>query len=139
MSEDLLICENFLCMSGSLIKIASPVVLYMIFSSESLKYLKLGFFSSDLGDAMVVGLSNALQLPIVVLTSVESWQYYTIQHLLIIILFSLLFLQCGPSHYSLAVSRQSEFYISVAIHSEDAKQDTKTSCHRGRRKKCKQN
>ena len=47
------------------------------FDSEALKYRKLGVF---IGDAMLLGLSNALRIPLVVFTSVESWPYYfTIQ------------------------------------------------------------
>ena len=36
------------------------------FEAESLKYLQPGVFSSDIGDAMVLGLCNVLHIPIVV-------------------------------------------------------------------------
>lgn len=74
------------------------------FEAESMKYLKSGFFSSTLGDAMLLGLSNALLLPMVVFTSVESWPYFTIHPRTAPVdsnpIF-LAFLQAGPGHYSL--------------------------------------
>ena len=78
------------------------------FEAESQKYLKSGVFSSALGDAMLLGLSNVLQLPIVVFTSAESWPYFTVNPRMVPVdsnpIF-LAYLQAGPGHYSLAVRK----------------------------------
>ena len=50
---------------------------YQPFFSGTVKYLNLEAFSSDIGDAMLLGLSNVLRIPIVVFTSVESWPFFT--------------------------------------------------------------
>ena len=79
------------------------------FESEALKYLKLGLFSSDIGDAMLLGLFDVLRIPVLVFTSVESWPYFTIQPQSTPVdskPILLAFLQIGSGHYSLATKDQ---------------------------------
>ena len=107
------------------------------FETESLKYLKLGIFSSDIGDAMLLGLSNALRIPIVVFTSVESWPYFTIQPQSIPVdskPILLAFLQIGPGHYSLATKHQKQAPTSFDKVSEGTEQYKEIYCRCGRGK-----
>ena len=48
------------------------------YEDEAIEYLTLGTFSSELGDAMLLGLSNVLRVIFVVFTSIESWPYVSI-------------------------------------------------------------
>ena len=79
----------------------------MSYEAESSKYTQSGVFSSDLGDAMLLGLANVLQLRIVVFSSIESWPYFIIHPQTVPIdspPILLAYLQIGPGHYSLASS-----------------------------------
>ena len=45
------------------------------FDEEAEQYRKSGVYATSLGDAMLLGLSNALRLQIIVFTSIPSWPY----------------------------------------------------------------
>ena len=107
------------------------------FESESLKYLERGVFSSDIGDAMLLGLSNALQIPIVVFTSVESWPYFTIQPQSAPVISKpilLAFLQIGPGHYCLTTKHPGQPTTSLDKVSEGTEQCKRKYCRCGRGK-----
>ena len=42
------------------------------FESDALQYVNLGTYSTDLEDAMTLGIANVLQTPIVIFTSIET-------------------------------------------------------------------
>lgn len=73
--------------------------------------LQSAVYSSTFGDAMLLGLSNVLCLPIAVFTSIESRSYNPI-HLqspsVDINPILLTFLHVGPGHFSLAVIIRKE-------------------------------
>ena len=79
------------------------------FEAQARQFTQLGVFESAIGDAMLLGISNVLQLEIIVFTSIESWPHITIQPRLPPLHpnpILLAFLHAGPGHYSLALSRQ---------------------------------
>ena len=109
------------------------------FEAESIKYLQCGVFSSNLGDAMLLGLSNVLRIPIVVFTSVESWPYFTIHPRTAPVdsrPILLAFLQAGPGHYSLAVQKEVHESSPLCTSKDNPTENVKTcktaSCRCGR-------
>ena len=80
------------------------------FESDALQYVNPGTYSTDLGDAMVLGIANVLQTPIVIFTSIESWPYVPVQPRHVLPHTKPIFLayiQDGPGHYNLAIPRES--------------------------------
>ena len=48
------------------------------FEQEAEKHRQHGVYTTSLGDAMLLGLSNLLHLQITVFTSIPSWPHFTI-------------------------------------------------------------
>ena len=87
----------------------------MDYETESSKYTQSGVFSSDLGDAMLLGLANVLRLRIVVFSSIDSWPYFIIHPRTVPLdcpPILLAYLQSGPGHYSLAVKKEAVEQVS---------------------------
>ena len=76
------------------------------YEEEGFKYLNGGVYSTALGDAILLVLSNALCLPFIVFTSEDSWPHVTIhpRHMLDNVEPAYLaLLHVGPGHFSFAV------------------------------------
>ena len=83
------------------------------YEEEAFKYLNSGVYSTALWDAMLLGLSNALCLPIIVFTSEDSWPHVTIhpRHMLENVEpVYLALLHVGPGHFSFAVPDKTPTY-----------------------------
>lgn len=104
------------------------------FEDEALQYQSPGMFSSELGDAMLLGLSNILWLSIVAFTSIESWPYIPVHPHMVPVdsapIF-LAFLQSGPGHYSLAIQSPNH-NPSTDISANIQKSPLKSACRCGR-------
>ena len=83
----------------------------MQFENEAQHYRASGIYTTQLGDAMLLGLCNVLHLQIIVFTSIPSWPYVTVnprctqaseQPL------CLAFLHEGSGHYCLATKQNEE-------------------------------
>ena len=99
-----------------------------------MQYLNPGVFSSALGDAMLLGLSNILRFHIAVFTAIESWPYIPVhprQLPVDICPILLTFLNVGPGHYSLAV-RKTSTPITGDNGEEGSMQPTTLKCRCGR-------
>ena len=79
------------------------------FETEADKYRASGMYTTDLGDAMLLALSNVLHLQLVVFTSVPSWPYLTINPLRTIASrepICLVYIHEGSGHYCLAIKSE---------------------------------
>lgn len=107
---------------------------------EADKYLQSGVYCGELGDTMVLALSNALQLVTIVLTSIN---YHPIIHILprqvsVPISLFLAYTQYGPGHYdgltedakdSPSTDSASQPLANVVSHCSCGKNDKKNSTH----------
>ena len=117
------------------------------FEHEAEKYRNCGVFASCLGDAMLLGLSNALQMQIIVFTSIPSWPHFTIyprcppvsQNSIY-----LAYLHGGSGHYCLAIKQTetaTQHSTSVATDNDlntgstGSKNTCTCRCGRGRNSK----
>ena len=106
------------------------------FDEEVEQYRKLGVYATSLGDAMLLGLSNALRLQIIVFTSIPSWPYTPIcprnsllsQHPIY-----LAYQHTGSGHYSLAISkdRSEEVALNDAIDIREEQKESNKHCRCG--------
>jgi len=90
---------------------------------EAMQYLQPAVYSSTFGDAMLLGLSNVLCLPIAVFTSIESRSYIPIHPQspsVDINPILLTFLHVGPGHFSLAVRKETLIPKLVIIKKQEA-------------------
>lgn len=111
----------------------------MDFEDEAMQYLNLGTFSSELGDAMLLALSNVLRVAFIVFTSIESWPYVSIHPRVVPVHpdpFLLAFLQVGTGHYNLAVNKHTPTSTSqqctVEPNSDQQLQASENTCRCGR-------
>ena len=106
------------------------------FDEEVEQYRKSGMYATSLGDAMLLGLSNALRLQIIVFTSIPSWPYTPIsprnsllsQHPMY-----LAYQHTGSGHYSLAISKDKtkELTPQDAIDTREELRESKRHCRCG--------
>ena len=70
-------------------------------SEEAEHFLQCGYFEGELGDTMVLALSNALGLPIIVFSSIPNHRFISIFPRQVNISFPiyLAYTHCGPGHY----------------------------------------
>ena len=108
------------------------------YETESSKYTQSGVFSSDLGDAMLLGLANVLRLRIVVFSSINSWSYFIIHPQAVPIdcpPILLAYLQGGPGHYSLAVKKEVVEQVSPPYENvSSSNKGSKSQCRCGKGK-----
>ena len=114
------------------------------YEAETKRFLHSGFFSSNLGDAMLYGLSSVLQLPLVVFTSIENWPHMTIHPRNNIPVDStpilLSFLHSGPGHYSLVTQKNVDpSFNLIPTPTQDNIPHENVSCRCGRGRNASKN
>ncbi|XP_070567493.1 uncharacterized protein [Ptychodera flava] len=88
------------------------------FVVEAERFLSSGTFGGELGNAMVLALSNVLQIPFVILSSVENWPVITVTPRSSVPSPNTLYLafnQYGPGHYDCLVERSDVAEMTKAV------------------------
>jgi hypothetical protein len=104
---------------------------------ESQMFLESGHFNSDLGDTILLALSNALGIPIIVFSSITDHCVINImpRHVKTSIPVHLAYLQHGGGHYDAAIPMQSD-HNGVDVPSNQAVSEEKScSCSCGKNDK----
>ena len=109
------------------------------FEEEAAKYRESGMYTTALGDAMLLGLSNVLHLQLIVFTSIPSWPYFTINPAGAISSkepLCLVYNHEGSGHYCLAVKLgddSSEYDVDIQPSNDKGNAKINTCrCGRGR-------